>query len=112
MIMKENNKILLTDVIVAESFWTRAKGLIGTKNIPSDQGMWFPKSNWIHTWFMSIPIDVIYLRKNGEIKKLQKNLRPWTFAAPVFSAYSVLETEIGFIDKNNLKVGDILYVGD
>lgn len=112
LITKNQNKTLLNDVTVAESFGSRAKGLIGKRSLPTDQGMWFPKSNWIHTWFMSMPIDVVYLKKNGEIKKLQKNLKPWSFPAPVFGAHSVLETGIGFIDQSEIQVGDILYVGD
>jgi uncharacterized membrane protein (UPF0127 family) len=112
LILKEQNKTLLADLKVANSFKPRLLGLIGTKSLSKDQGMWFPKSNWIHTCFMSMPIDVVYLRKNGEVKKIQKNLKPWRFPAPVFGAHSVLETGTGFIEKTNLKVGDTLYVGD
>ncbi len=112
MINQSKNKTLVPKLTVAESFRTRAQGLIGKKNLPSDEGIWFPKSNWIHTCFMSIPIDVIYLDRNMKVKKLQPHLQPWRMPAPVLSARSVLEVSSGFIEKNNIQIGDILYVGD
>ena len=112
-LMNQSKKITLVENLkIAQSFRTRAQGLIGKKSMTSNEGMWFPKSNWIHTFFMSMPIDVIYLDKKMTVKKLETNLRPWRFAAPVFSANSVVEVAAGFIVNSDLQLGDILYVGD
>lgn len=105
-----DQQILCQDIFVAKTFYTRLKGLIGTKEL-INRGFYFPRSYWIHTFMMSIPIDVIYLNKHGEIKKLQPHLQPWTLPAPVFSARHVLEMPSGFIQNFNLKVGDVLHVG-
>lgn len=112
MINKTQNKTIIPDLAVAKSFRMRAQGLIGTKNLPDTKGIWFPKSNWIHTCFMSMAIDVIYLDKDMKIHKLQSHLKPWRFPAPVFKAASVLEVTAGFIEKNNLQLGEVLCVGD
>lgn len=108
---KTKNSTLIADLKVATQFWDRAKGLIGTKQLPANKGIWFPRTNWIHTMFMSMPIDVIYLDKKMNIKKLQPNLKPWRFPAPVFSANSVVEAQSGFIAQNDLEIGDTLDVG-
>ncbi len=112
MMNETQNKTLVEKLLVANNFRSRAQGLIGRKRIPDDEGVWFPKSNWIHTCFMSMPIDVIYLDKQMTVQKLQPHLKPWRFPAPVFKANSVLEVAAGFIEKNNVKIGDKLYVGD
>lgn len=109
---KPENQPLVENLTVAKTFRTRAQGLIGTKIFPANKGMWFPKSNWIHTCFMSIPIDVIYLDKKMMVQKLQPSLKPWRFPAPVFKAHSVLEVPEGFIAKNNVQLGETFYVGD
>ena len=112
MFNETQNKTLVEKLQVATSFRTRAQGLIGTSSLEDNEGVWFPKSNWIHTLFMSMTIDVIYLDKKMVVKKLQPGLKPWRFPAPVLSANSVLEVGEGFIEKNNVQVGDTLNVGD
>ena len=112
MINETQKQTIIDKLQIARSFRMRAQGLIGTKVLPNDEGIWFPNSNWIHTMFMSMSIDVIYLDKNMKVKKLQENLKPWKFPAPVLSARSVLETNAGFIEKNNIQLGDQLNVGD
>ena len=112
MLNKTQNTTLVQNLKIANNFKTRAQGLIGTKTLSMNEGIWFPKSNWIHTCFMSIPIDVVYLNKKMQVEKLQSNLKPWRLPAPVFNAKSVLEVTAGFIEKNNIQIGDTLYVGD
>jgi uncharacterized membrane protein (UPF0127 family) len=102
---------LIENLHVANSFKTRAQGLIGTPSLASNEGMWFPKSNWIHTCFMSMTIDVIYIDKNMKVTKLQPRLKPWRLPAPVLKAQSVLEVGEGFIEKSNIQIGDQLHVG-
>jgi uncharacterized membrane protein (UPF0127 family) len=112
MLNKSKSITLVANLIVANSFRLRAQGLIGRKILPETEGIWFPKSNWIHTLFMSIPIDVIYLDGSMRVHKLHPHLQPWRFPAPVFGARSVLEVASGFIERNEVELGDTLYVGD
>ncbi len=112
MLNRTKNKTLVPKLTIADNFRSRAQGLIGRKSLPEDEGIWFPKSNWIHTCFMSIPIDVIYLDKEMKVKKLQPHLKPWRMPAPVLQARSVLEVTEGFISRNDIQLGDTLYVGD
>ena len=103
---------LLENLKVATHFFSRIKGLIGCKKLDRGFGLWFMDCNWIHTFFMSMTIDVIYLDKNMKVRKLQKNLKPWKLPAPVFGARSVIETQAGFIDKSQIEIGDVLHVGN
>lgn len=107
---REPKTQLCTRLKTAESFATRTVGLIGTRDM-KDYALLFPKCNWIHTFFMSIPIDVIYVDKKMKIKKIDHSLQPWRMPLPVLSASTVIEVEAGLAEKFNLQVGEELHVG-
>ena len=108
---KSKKLSLLEDLRVATDFCSRVKGLIGCKQLASGSGIWFPQCNWIHTFFMSVAIDVIYLDRNMKVYRLKKNLKPWKIPFPVFRARSVVETKAGFIKNHLVEIGDVLDVG-
>lgn len=111
LVNKTSNETLLQDVLVADSHKRRLIGLIGTKEF-SEKAYYFPRCNWIHTFFMSIPIDVIYLDKKGLVKKIDYNLKPWRLPLPVFTARDVIEVAAGTAKAKNIKTGDELHVGN
>ncbi len=94
----------------ADSFVKRSKGLIGTTHL-EDSALWIDGCNWIHTFFMSIPIDVIYINKNFIVQKVQTQLAPWRLPLPVFKASAVIELPAGLAEEKQIKVGDQLHVG-
>ncbi len=78
---------------VAKSFKERAVGLIGTKSLPPGEGLLILKCNCIHTLFMSMTIDAVFLDKNDNVVKTVKNIKPWRFMVfGGFRAVKVLET--------------------
>jgi len=60
------------DIILADTFLLRMKGLIGIS--PITYGMLFPKCNAIHTFFMKEAIDVVALNEWGEVIYIYQNL--------------------------------------
>lgn len=60
------------NIVIANSFYKRLKGLMGKKNI--DYGILFPKCNSIHTFFMKENIDVVGLDENNEVIYKYENL--------------------------------------
>ena len=78
---------------VASGFLARARGLIGRPPPPPGEGLLIPKCNAIHTFFMSYPIDAVFLDKEGRAVKTVRNIRPWRpFVWGGFRARQVLET--------------------
>ncbi len=110
LISTKTQQTLCNQIQVADSFKTRLVGLIGTKEL-KDQGLFIPRCNWVHTFFMSMTIDVIYLDKKGMIKKIDSRLKPWKLPLPVFSASDVVELPAGFAEHKKMQIGDTLYVG-
>lgn len=66
-----NNKEI--NLIEAKTFYTRLKGLMFKKNI--QEGIFFPKCNSIHTFFMKEPIDLIMVDKAFNVVLIKKNLK-------------------------------------
>ncbi len=66
-----NNQIFNLDI--ANSFKKRLMGLMGKKNIK--KGIFFPKTNSIHTFFMKEEIDLIMIDKDNNIIYFKKNLK-------------------------------------
>ena len=64
---------------VADSFWKRFKGLIGTKDLPRGNGLLIEPCNSIHMMFMSIPLDVVYVDKENHVVALDPEIKPWRF---------------------------------
>lgn len=106
MYRKTNNQILSQNLDVAQSFYKRAKGLLGCDKLVGDQGLWIHRCNSVHTWFMQFPIDVIFLDKNLSVKGIHKNLKPWKMTWPIFSAHTALEFRSGFVDEMRINLGD------
>ena len=79
---------------VARTFFQRAKGLIGTRYLERGEGLLILRCNSIHTFFMSFPIDAVFLDRNDKIVKIVRNIRPWRlFVWGGFRAVKVLEVQ-------------------
>ena len=61
------------NVIEANNFIKKFIGLMGKKNI--NKGMFFPKTNSIHTFFMRDNIDVIMINKDKKIIYYQTSVK-------------------------------------
>ena len=115
----KNQAVIADKCFVADSFFSRLKGLIGKKDFRLGEGMLFPACNDIHMWFMSIPIDVVFLRKEknaaGELKwkvsSAHGNVKAWR-PLPLldWKASEALELPVGTIDRCGIAAGDELCI--
>lgn len=103
-------QLLISEMTYAESFFDRAKGLLGRTQLADNAGLWIKPCNNIHTFFMKFSIDCIFVNDKLEVQKLFKTVKPFKIIGPVWKAKSVIEVNSGAIDKWNLNVGDQLYV--
>lgn len=95
------------EIFVADTFFTRLKGLLGTKSLPESQGLLLRGCNSVHMLGMRYALDIVYLDRGGIIVKLVENLRPWQMSC-CRKASDTLEVNSGIIRHSRWKVGDRL----
>ena len=102
-----DNTIIASEVLCARSFSQRLWGLIPRKTLKITEGMWFPRCNSAHSFFMSFAIDLILLDKEMKVVATQ-SLKPWRLSKIYFGADSMLEVVAGTVDRLSISKGDCL----
>ena len=92
------------EIIYADTFFKRFKGLMGKKNFNNVLVFTNLADSGIHTMFMRFEIDVYFADENKVVFD-KATLRPWKFYRPKKQAEYIIETEK---NKLNLKIGDRL----
>ena len=92
------------EIIYADTFFKRFKGLMGKKDF--DHVLVFSNltDSSIHTMFMRFEIDVYFIDENRKVFD-KISLKPWKFYKPKKQAKYIVETKKGKLD---LKIGDEL----
>ena len=93
----------------AVSFGDRLRGMIGR---PFEQrgidAMVFPSCSSIHTFFMTFPIDVLFLGTDNTVLSTYPDCRPWRPAIWCKGAQSVIEFPVGALAHTGTLPGDRL----
>jgi len=91
---------------LANRFWSRLVGLLDRSHLSAGEGLVLAPGNAIHTLFMRMAIDVIFVDKNGEVVKTAVNVRPFRMVmCPLRTRYT-LELPVGVIEQTGTAVGD------
>jgi len=105
---KSMDNIIAGNLMVADSFLKRLKGLMFTKEFSSDSALYIYPCNAIHTFFMNYNIDVLYLDKNNMVVGVDEDLKPGRIGKYVKNAVAVVEFTSGEIKKNQIQIGHAL----
>ena len=100
-------RLLAQTVIPAFDSDARRTGLLGRDSFEEGSAMVIAPSNAIHTFFMRFPIDVLFVRRNGVVVKVRRNVQPER-AVVSFRAYAVIELPAGTLTADDARVGDVL----
>jgi uncharacterized membrane protein (UPF0127 family) len=101
-------KLLADKAGEARSFGSRFLGLMGRKDLPFGDGLHIVPCNSIHTFFMKIPIDAVFLDKENKVVKVLHAMVPWRLSSLYFGAHSVLELPSGTSAASGTAEGDQL----
>ncbi len=107
----KNNKII-SKPKVAHTVFQKAKGLMFSKQ--RDLLFVFKTEERLnfHMVFVFYPIDIIFINHNFEVVDFKKSFKPFTFYYSKRKALYALEVKEGFIEENNIKIGDKLFIGE
>lgn len=102
------NTLLADRAEKADTFLKRFKGLMGVRELPLGEGLHIAPCNSIHTFFMKIPIDVLYLDASQQVVDINHAIAPWRVSRIYFDAKSVLELPAGTAAAAQTQPGDRL----
>ncbi len=104
---------LAREVMLANTHWTRFRGLMGTNAVdfPSGKALWIVPCRGVHMIGMRFAIDVLYLNKNGIVVHLEHALRPWRVAPVRLDTASVLELPVNAVRATGTLCGDEIRIG-
>lgn len=106
-----SGRLIAEKVMFADTFFKRLVGLLRHKDLPSNEALWIPRCNAIHTVGMKFSIDAIFVDRAGKVLGLYKNIKPYRFAGPVWGAFGVYELR-GLSVPESLQLGSFLQVGE
>lgn len=92
-----NQKPLIADLIVADTFWKRGIGLMGRPGLEQGRGLFLRPCGALHTCFMRFPIDVIFLDASNRVVRTKQNVKPWRMVWGGRKAHSVIEVQSGWL---------------
>lgn len=103
-------RVLAARAELARSFWARGRGLMGHASLPESYALIiFPESS-IHTFFMRVPIDVLFVDRSDRVIGMREAMppsRPFAGVAPWRGRY-VIEMPAGVIAATGTALGDQL----
>ena len=102
-----NGKCVAENAFHAVKFFHRLRGMTGRNFDSKMDAMVFPACNAIHTFFMKMAIDVIFLDRENRIVKLLR-AEPWRMCYCCSKAVCVVELPAGACEKSSCAVGDFL----
>ena len=108
VVNQTRDKVLASHGTEATSFTDRLFGLMGKKDLPFGAALHIAPCNSIHTFFMRIPIDAVFLDKQLKVVKVCSAMVPWRISSIYFGAHSVLELPSGTSLASGTVEGDQL----
>ncbi len=97
---------LAANARVANRVWSRMVGLLGRSKLSLGEGLVIAPGSAIHTFFMRMSIDVVFVDKNGEVVKTAINVKPFRMVACPLRTRYTLELPVGVIEQTQTAVGD------
>jgi uncharacterized membrane protein (UPF0127 family) len=108
--IEASGSMLGEQVEVADTSWTRMRGLLGRQALGKGEGLWIRPSSGVHTLGMSFAIDVIGLDKSMQVIKLWRELAPQRITSLHWRMSSVLELPAGAIAESGVQLGDRIHI--
>lgn len=94
-------------VRVAAGSSERRKGLLGVSQMDRESGLWINPCEAVHTFYMQMPLDIVFLDRDYRVKKIRRALSPNRISL-CLSASSVVELAAGALAASGTQVNDRL----
>ena len=108
VVNKTRNSILAENAVIADTSFKRVRGLLGKSGLGEGEALVLKPCNSIHTFFMSFPIDVVFVDSQKRVAKTISNMSPFRISGIYFKANLTIELPAGTISKTSTQPGDLL----
>jgi uncharacterized membrane protein (UPF0127 family) len=102
------NIILARRAIIADTFLSRMKGLLGKPPLKEDEALIITRCRSIHMFFMRYAIDVIFVGRENHVVGLVENIGPFRLSPVFWKAELAVELMAGTISATKTSDGDTL----
>jgi len=92
LVREDDGSVLLSELDLAQTFWTRFVGLQMRRQLGPQQGLLLRPCSSLHTCFMRFPIDVVMLSGDNLVLGVKHAVRPWRAVLCVAGTETVIET--------------------
>lgn len=88
---------------------SRRRGLLGREGLPEGAALVIAPSNAVHTFAMRFSIDVVFVRRSGDVVKVRAAMPRGRMSA-AWTAFAVIELPAGAAARAGVRPGDRLEV--
>jgi uncharacterized membrane protein (UPF0127 family) len=106
IVNESRGAVLATRATVADSFWSRFRGLLGRPELAEGDGLVIEPCSSVHMLGMSFAIDALHLDRSGTVLRVVPELRPNRFGPLVRHSHTVLELPAGTAAATGTVAGD------
>ena len=93
-------------VAVADTHWTRLRGMLGRSEPESGEGLLLRPCRAVHMYGMRFPLDVAFLTEDGRVVGLYPHLPPSRRSRVHRDASAALELPAGRLAETGTEIGD------
>jgi len=106
IVNESRGAVLATRATVADSFWSRFRGLLGRRELADGEGLVIEPCSSVHMEGMRFAIDALHLDRAGTVLRVVPELRPNRFGPLVWRSHTVLELPAGTAAATGTVAGD------
>ncbi|MBX9695782.1 MAG: DUF192 domain-containing protein [Cyanobacteria bacterium] len=108
---KSKEVLLASSARMADSFFSRLKGLLGTKELKDGEALYLIPCRSIHMFGMNYAIDALFLDKTNTVVGVVHSIEPGKVSSVFKSAEGCLELPSGVLERTNTNIGDQIEFG-
>lgn len=106
-----DGEVVFKTVRIAEDFFSRMVGLLGTSKLDGDEGLLIRPCRQVHTYYMRFNIDALFLSESGEIIHIESRMNPGRISRFIKESCQVLEIAGGTAELKGIQVGQRVQFG-
>jgi uncharacterized membrane protein (UPF0127 family) len=108
LIAGDSKTVLAAQVTAAVDSASRRRGLLGRTEM-HDEALIIAPCSAVHTFFMRMAIDILFVARDGRVTRAVHALPPWRLAASP-RAFATIEMAAGTIARTGTAAGHVISI--